>query len=64
MILLTQMPCSNCGNYVGIRQPDGTEESEFIGCKVAVGNDASNLLEISGDHAECEKQKRIYEDDE
>lgn len=56
------MPCSNCKNYQGIKQPDGTEKTEYIRCKVAKDNDAKNLLYLRDGKAVCDKQDK-WEDE-
>lgn len=62
MVNVNSMPCSNCKNYQGIKQPDGTEKTEYIRCKVAKDNDAKNLLYLRDGKAVCNKQDK-WEDE-
>lgn len=61
MLLINTMPCSTCKNYKGVKQPDGTEKSEYIYCKVAKENDAKNLLTIKNGKPYCPKYFSVEE---
>lgn len=62
MIAIEAMPCSNCVNYDDVRQPDGTELTEYIRCKVAKDKNARFLLELRNGRVFCNKQSKEYDE--
>lgn len=62
MIMVEAMPCANCVNYDDVRQPDGTELTEYIRCRVAKDKNAKFLLELQNGQAFCKKQVKEYDE--
>lgn len=57
MISVEMLPCPNCVYYGKIRQPDGTEKSEYIYCKKVQG-DAERNIYLSNGVPKCDKFKQ------
>lgn len=62
MILMNMMPCNNCKNYEGIKQPDGTESDEYIACSASKTGRANALIKTNGKELTCEKHVEKYDD--
>ena len=61
MIYVDNLPCSNCKNFQGVKQPDGQEIGEFVGCKIAKEKDAKNLLIYFNNGFSCDHQIKLGE---
>ena len=61
MVNLESMPCSNCIFCDGIKQPNGTENGEYVSCSVANDGQAVSNLELSNSHLTCTKRKKEFE---
>ena len=53
MIKLNVVPCVECKFYKGVKQPDHTEQTEYIGCKESKNGDAKKLLAQKGHIMTC-----------
>lgn len=58
MIIINNAPCHDCSFFMGIKQPDGTEKTEYIHCEIAKDNNAKNLFKNHDGNLICTKKER------
>ncbi len=54
MVNVNSMPCANCIYFKKVKQPDGTEKTEYIACEKSKNDNASELLYIKNKKAHCD----------
>ena len=58
MVNLNAMPCSECVYCGGIKQPDGTEKTEYVVCNFSKSGKANELLILRGDKLSCDYREK------
>lgn len=58
MININMSPCIDCKHFGGVKQPDGTEKTEFAFCKLAKNNNANELVYFRNKTLYCDKYEQ------
>lgn len=61
MVNLEVMPCSNCMFCDGIKQPNGTENGEYVSCNESDDGKAVSNLKWADGRLSCLKRKKEFE---
>ena len=59
MINIDFLPCGDCKHFAGIKQPDGTERTEYVACKRAPKGKANELLKVGSKTVDCPYQAKM-----
>lgn len=56
MVILDILPCMSCVYFKGVKQPDGTEKTEYVCCEASETKNAKDILTISKGKIICGKK--------
>ena len=56
MLILNGLPCMECVHFKGVKQPDGTEKTEYVCCESAETKNAKDVLTIEKGKIICGKK--------